>query len=285
MHTETLNEYVDSRGAALRVDPAAGVIRGVKILGLESRNGRSYRPEALAAAAPLYEGAKVNVNHPKASAAAPRDYQDRLGAIRGVIARSEGLFGDLHYNPKHALAEQLAWDALHAPENVGFSHNVEARTARQGERIVVEAILRVASVDLVADPATTHGLFESHAEELGGPAAELASLRAEVERLRTAEALREKRLRVRRVLAEFRLPDPDAIDGAAAGVVGTAFVESLLATPDEAAMRRMIQERVELIRSAAAWSPARDARRPCSRDPLSIDPRGEDAKAFAAAIT
>lgn len=157
---EMLCEFVDSRGVALRVDRQAGVLRGVKILGLESRNGRSYRPEALAQAAALYEGAKVNVNHPKGGPYAPRDYQDRIGVIRNVAARADGLYGDFHFNPKHALAEQLLWDAEHAPENVGFSHYVEARTARSGERVTVEEIVRVQSVDLVADPATTRGLFE-----------------------------------------------------------------------------------------------------------------------------
>ena len=63
----------------------------------------------------------------------------------------------------------MLWDAEHAPENVGFSHNVEARTARRGEEVVVEAITRVQSVDLVADPATTRGLFEAAA---GGAAKE-----------------------------------------------------------------------------------------------------------------
>lgn len=159
---ETLQEFSDSRGVPVRVD-REGAIRGVKILGLESRNGRSYKPEALTAAAGLYEGAKVNVNHPKGGAAAPRDYQDRIGVLRGVRATADGLFGDFHFNPKHGLAEQLVWDAQHAPENVGFSHNVEARTARAGDRVIVEEILRVASVDLVADPATTRGLFESAA--------------------------------------------------------------------------------------------------------------------------
>lgn len=160
--SELLQEYCDSRGVPVRVDRAAGVIRGVKILGLKSRNGRSYLPAALREAAALYENAKVNVNHPKGHPAAPRDYQDRLGQICGVELRAdEGLFGDLHFNPKHALAEQLVWDAEHAPENVGFSHNVEARTSRRGDDVVVEAITRVQSVDLVADPATTRGLFES----------------------------------------------------------------------------------------------------------------------------
>ncbi len=161
--TETLQELFDSRGVRMGVDRHSGVIRGVKILGLESRNGRTYLPEALAAAAPLYEGAKVNVNHPKGGPAGPRDYQDRIGVIRSVKAGGDGLFADFHFNPKHALAEQLVWDAEHAPENVGFSHNVEARTTRRGDRVVVEAITRVQSVDLVADPATTRGLFEAEA--------------------------------------------------------------------------------------------------------------------------
>jgi hypothetical protein len=160
--SDLLQEFCDSRGVSLRVDRALGVIRGVKILGLDSRNGRQYLPEALARSVGLYEGAKVNVNHPKGHPQAPRDYQERIGVVRNVQHRSgEGLFGDLHFNPKHPLAEQLAWDAEHAPENVGFSHNVQARLNRQGDATLVEEILRVHSVDLVADPATTRGLFES----------------------------------------------------------------------------------------------------------------------------
>lgn len=158
---EMLQEFVNSRGVEVRVDTAQGVIHGAKLLGLQSRNGRRYLPDALAQAAALYEGAKVNVNHPKGSPLAARDYQDRLGSIRQVRVTPQGLFGDLHYNPKHPIAEQLAWDAVHAPENLGFSHNVEARTVRTSDGTVVEAILKVQSVDLVADPATTRGLYES----------------------------------------------------------------------------------------------------------------------------
>ncbi len=89
--------------------------------------------------------------------------------IRNVdAAAGRGLVRRFLFNPKHALAEQLIWDAEHAPENVGFSHNVEARTVRQGDKIVVEAITRVQSVDLVADPATTRGLFESAAQKVPG---------------------------------------------------------------------------------------------------------------------
>jgi hypothetical protein len=160
--TDLLQEFCDSRGVALRVDSNSGVVRGIKVLGLRSRNGREYLPEALTRAIALYEGAKVNVNHPKGHPLAPRDYQERIGVIRNVQHRSgDGLFADFHFNPKHYLAELLAWDAQHAPENVGFSHNVQARTSRRGETTLVEEIVSVHSVDLVADPATTRGLFES----------------------------------------------------------------------------------------------------------------------------
>jgi hypothetical protein len=159
--SESIQEFVDSGQARLRVDRAAGIIRGVKLLGLTSRNGRRYREAALVEAAGLYEGAKVNINHPKGHPLSPRDYQDRLGVIRGVEFRAgDGLFGDLHFNPKHALSEQLVWDSEHAPQNVGLSHNVLARIARSGDETVVEAITKVQSIDLVADPATTAGLFE-----------------------------------------------------------------------------------------------------------------------------
>ena len=165
---QLLQEFTTSRGIEVRVDPAAGVIHGVKIIGLASLNNRRYLPAALAQAAPLYENTKVNVNHPKGSPLSPRDYQDRIGTLRNVKMRTgEGLFADFHFNPRHALAEQLIWDAQNSPENVGFSHNVLARTTSQDGQLVVQEITRVQSVDLVADPATTRGLFEASLQSTG----------------------------------------------------------------------------------------------------------------------
>ena len=133
---EQITEYVDSSRANLRVDREAGVVRGVKILGLSSKNNRTYSANALRRAIGLYEGARVNVNHPQGRADAPRAYQDRIGTVRNVSQRDDGLYGDFYFNPKHAVAEQLAWDAQHAPENVGFSHNALARTStKDGQSI------------------------------------------------------------------------------------------------------------------------------------------------------
>ncbi len=308
--TETLQEYCDSRGVPMRVDTAAGVICGVKILGLTSRNGRSYLPEALAGAASLYEGAKVNVNHPKGNPAAPRDYRDRIGTIRNVSVRQgEGLFADLCFNPKHALAEQLIWDAEHAPENVGFSHNVQARTSRREGRVVVEAITRVQSVDLVADPATTRGLFESSAasatdnrpavattEELRRAypelvedllqeqSAEIDRLRLEVERLTALEAVHKKQEIVRRLLREFHLPDPDSDDPPAGSITSEQFVKTLLAAEDERAIRSLIEERAALVRSLARGEV--HSAKPVSRDQQLVEATAPaDAKGFVEAIT
>jgi hypothetical protein len=311
--TDMLQEYCDSRNAAVRVDRESGVIHGVKLLGLESRNGRSYLPDALVSAIPLYEEAKVNVNHPKGNPASPRDYQDRIGVIRNVSMQTgEGLFGDFCFNPKHALAEQLIWDAEHAPENVGFSHNVEARVGRRGDRVTVEAITRVQSVDLVADPATTRGLFESAtASDVLPPAeaataepaeeklvewkqnhpellenlraeqtAEIARLRREVERLTELDAKHEKQTVASRLLREFQLPGPDDADPRAKTIVGKRFYESLLSAADERAMRELVEERAALVRSLNAEGQPQsvEQHRACADRPA-------DVKSFVEAIT
>ncbi len=156
-------EFVSTQNADSQIDRSAGVIRNVKILGLTSRNHRVYPEATLREAIPLYENARVNLNHPDGNPAESRKYQDRFGLIKNVrLLSGEGLFGDFHFNPKHALAEQLLWDAENSPENVGFSHNVQAILKNQDGEQVVEKIVLVRSVDLVADPATTSGLFESY---------------------------------------------------------------------------------------------------------------------------
>ncbi|MGL4595318.1 MAG: hypothetical protein ACRCUY_11360 [Thermoguttaceae bacterium] len=128
-------------------------------------------------AIPLYENSKVNLNHPDGDPRKPRSYQDRFGVIRNVLLReNEGLFADFQFNPKHAIAEQLLWDAQFAPENVGFSHNVEAVVRRNENRLIVDKIISVRSVDLVADPATTTGLFEGHSKCENGTVPKLSPI-------------------------------------------------------------------------------------------------------------
>jgi hypothetical protein len=311
--SEMLQEYVDSGNQQLRVDRTAGVIRGVKLLGLRSKNGRRYQENALAEAVSLYEGAKVNINHPKGHPLSPRDYQDRLGVISGVEFRPQhGLFGDLHFNPKHTLSEQLMWDAEHASQNVGLSHNVLARTTRQGDETVVEAITKVQSIDLVADPATTRGLFEQDASaiawdsmtidqlELHRPdllhelhdshKIQLEQVQSQLDEATAREATSHRRERIVELLQEHNLPLPDAGDEASRRITSDHFVEMLLGAADDKALRHLVEERATLIQSANRWNHQRTSGkpRPVSRDQLAVS-RGtnvvvRDAREFAAAI-
>lgn len=288
---EFIQEYADSRGIALRVE--AGVLGGVKLIGLTSRNGRRYREDALAKAAMLYEDAKVNVNHPKDGPLAPRDYQDRIGVIRNVEFRAgDGLFGDLHYNPKHALSEQLAWDAQHNPRNVGFSHNVQARLSRDEAGTVVEEIVRVQSVDLVADPATTEGLFEQTENSPRWDALTLETLRmhrpdllAEIEAINSAQlktlreeteariAILERGQRISELLCKHGLPVPARLgvsNTRGQGIVNAAFIETLLAIDDDAEIERRVVERAELVRNASNWH-GQFQRGPRSRDQFALE--------------
>jgi hypothetical protein len=306
--SELLQEYVDSRHERLRVDRTVGVIRGVKLLGLNSRNGRRYRETALTDAIGLYEGAKVNINHSKGHPLAPRDYQDRLGVVRGVEFRAgEGLFGDLHFNPKHALSEQLVWDAEHAPQNVGMSHNVLARTKREGEEVVVEAITKVQSIDLVADPATTSGLYE-HAivdanavgtlddtmptsweaitlEQLRRHRSDLVDqieracgsqfeeVRHRLDDMIAREETTRRRGRILQLLQEYDLPLPSKDGIVDSCLVSDQFIESLMTAANDEVIRERIEERAALVRSA--WNlreshRTRD-RRPRSRDQATVE--------------
>ncbi len=282
--SELLQEYVDSRGVALRVDRSAGVLRGVKLIGLESLNGRRYRPEALAEAVSLYEGAKVNVNHPKNGPLSPRDYQERLGVIRQVEFRPEGgLFGNLHFNPKHALAEQLVWDAENNPGNVGFSHNVLARLSREGQHTMVEAITHVQSVDLVADPAATQGLFEeaTHAADAAGAEGAsavptLESLQAELQAASVREAALQRELKIAALLTAHGL-GAGASAQEAGKRVGPAFYDALVHAADDQQVETLIAERAEEFREATRSRTAEIARSDRPRSSEQIAAIGERA--------
>lgn len=161
--TESITESILFEQAMVP-DRENGILRGVKILGSKSKNGRTYKESAMRKAIGLYEGAKVNFNHP-IKPGQSREYGERFGKVVNVQFRDNGLYGDLKFNPKHPLAEQFCWDAEHSPDSCGLSHNVKARTTGKHGSLVVEDISEVTAVDVVADPGSTNGLFEH--EEAG----------------------------------------------------------------------------------------------------------------------
>ena len=150
---------------APRVDRDAGVIRGVKILGRESKNGRTYSDAALNQAARMYAGRFVNLNHPgRHEAGAERAVEEGFGWLEGVEVQPDGVYGDLHFFKSHPQAAVICEAAERNPLRFGLSHNAQGRVARRQGKVVVESIESVRSVDIVQHPATCRGLFES--EEL-----------------------------------------------------------------------------------------------------------------------
>jgi hypothetical protein len=150
--------------AAMEVDRDEGIIRGVKILGLVSDNNRKYMPEAVRKAKSLYEGIKVNINHP-AESGDVRNAEDRFGKLINVkYVEGEGLYGDLMFLKSHPMAERICEAAERNDMNdtFGLSHNAQGDGQEDDDGcFVVNSIVEVRHVDLVADPATTKSLREA----------------------------------------------------------------------------------------------------------------------------
>lgn len=161
------------------------LVKRVKILAPESANDRRYLPPAIATAKALYEGAKVNLDHPVKQGTV-RGVRDRFGILADITEEAGQLYGNLRYNPKHSYAEEFRWWVENAPQAIGLSHNALTQGFYEGKTWVVEKIVSVYSVDLVSDPATTKGLFEGMDPTL--PAAPAAPASGLAENLSAAVA-------------------------------------------------------------------------------------------------
>lgn len=196
LHCRAIEQSWSGEIGSDRVDRAAGVIRGVKIIGLQSNvparfigmqsdDPYTYDEAALRDAVHLYEGATVNVDHPKLridgdGRRVPEPswnlQSDRkFGWLAGVRFNVDGLYADLHFLKSHPLAERVCEAAERNPRLFCLSHNADIRPEfRQGKVAVVE-ILSVESVDLIgAKGGTTISLYESGVDMLPEDQAETA---------------------------------------------------------------------------------------------------------------
>ncbi len=168
MATQLIAERFGFSGGKVRRDGPSPVIEGVLLCGPQSANRRRYRVEAFAGErVKLYDGRIVFLNHGKGSEAHGRDYQDKIAVVENARHRADGMpLGDLAVNPKHPYAETFLWDAEHQPKSCGMSHVARCQTepGADGWEDVTE-ILEALSVDVVVDPATTQGLYESKSDE------------------------------------------------------------------------------------------------------------------------
>jgi hypothetical protein len=150
--------------AEATVDRDQALIRNVALLGAASRNGYRYTAEAMQAAAPLYDGRPVFVDHGAASQGLEdsslglrRSIRDYAGQVLSPRYEQGRVRGDLRL-----AGPNTAWllDLIAAqPSDIGMSHVVLARRKLGGDE--VDHIERVVSVDIVAFPATTRSFLEA----------------------------------------------------------------------------------------------------------------------------
>jgi hypothetical protein len=132
-------------------------IRNMRLLGpVPVGKSYTYRGDALDRAVALYEGMQFFIDH--AEDGEDRSVWDLAGVIRHPRRSSDGIRGDLESLPTDAGNLVLAI-AESIPTAAGPSHHAEV-VFNEGETEILE-IERVFSVDLVTNPATTRGIFES----------------------------------------------------------------------------------------------------------------------------
>lgn len=152
--------WSESHSGMDRIDEEAGVIYGVRVIGPTSRNkGRQYPESMLKRSMPLYEGAQVYVDHDRKST--ERSLKDGWAVLRNCRMREGGIDADLHYLKEHPLTPQLIERAKRFPDKFGLSHDASGDSSMREGVEIVESIVKVHSVDIVSNPATNKGLFES----------------------------------------------------------------------------------------------------------------------------
>lgn len=155
-----LTERTAAPFAGTRVNRTAGTIDGVLICGTASANGRDYPARVLRRDFAVYEGRPVNCDHGRESTV-----DRRFGWFSHVYPGPDGRpRGRLNCLKSHPMYARVMEAAERNPALFGFSHVALCDTRPgPGGREVVEAIRAVESIDLVAQPATTKGLFEGTA--------------------------------------------------------------------------------------------------------------------------
>ncbi len=166
MTTATKTRFTEQIAANIRgdIDEDAGVVRNVRILGRESKQGRTYSDNAMRQAAALYEGVAVNIDH----STSERSITERFGQLKRThfIEADGEVRGDLDYLKSHSWSPTFVESVKRFDGSFGLSHDAEGSTVREGGRTIVESIEHVFSVDIVGRPATNQGLFESEEQNV-----------------------------------------------------------------------------------------------------------------------
>jgi hypothetical protein len=149
-----------------QINRSLNIIEGTVLITSQSSNGgkggRRYSDHALRQIAEKADGLPAYLNHVAPDMAwKPRDARDLIGVHRNprYLASEGKILTDLHVAPHQAplvfgLAETLGG-------HIGNSLVSRGAVQMEGTTEVIVEMLDLRSADIVSDPATTKGLFES----------------------------------------------------------------------------------------------------------------------------
>jgi len=162
MNLKEIKNQFDGAFAEVSVDTEQRIIRNAALVGQVSKNGRRYTAEALKNGVDKYEGAKVYLDHPSEADEKRgwRRIRDLAGKIENARFDGQKIRGDIRLI--NTDGGKLAFEiATSLPDIAGMSHNAFGKYRRENGVEVVESIDKVVSVDVVTEPATNNGFYES----------------------------------------------------------------------------------------------------------------------------
>lgn len=161
-----LAEHIDAgkifEGATF--DANSLVIKNVAFIGSESLNGYEYSEQALREIPPLLEGKPQYINHYIGNdESEPREIQELFSKAVNIryIAEENKVRGDMHLVDTPTIREEILPRMKHFKDQIGNSLVSYGEMSEQDGNQIVAHVSAVESADLVTDPATNKGLFES----------------------------------------------------------------------------------------------------------------------------
>jgi hypothetical protein len=179
-----------------RIDRSAGMLFGVRIMGIHSAHGYDYSLDAQRAACPRYEQMPVGLDHDYAGG--PMTVEAAWGTLCNPRVDERGTVADLRYLKTHVRTEQVLEDA---ERDVGlFSLSAVTTRVIEQPKGTVKSFSPL-RVDLVVRGATTKKLFEQEQQtsEMAAVRKELAEIKA---RQTKYEQAIEAQVKVAAVVAE-----------------------------------------------------------------------------------
>lgn len=195
--------------ADVRIDRAAGMLYGVRVMGIKSAHGYEYSLDAQRAACPRYEQMPVSLDHDYACG--PMTVEAAWGTLCNPRVDERGTVADLRYLKTHVRTEQVLEDA---ERDVGlFSLSAVTTRVVEQPKGTIKSFSPV-RVDLVVRGATTKRLFEQNAELRAEVSAlkELVDVRAEINELKIRQAKYEQALQPQAKVAAAIAKATEGID-------------------------------------------------------------------------